>query len=128
MSQMTDDSGAAAVSVTQELQDLRYACDRLDIKWDYRHKSKTLLRRIKQAEEEANPVVTLTEPTTSSATANVAIESVSVMGKEGHMVEFTNNSHRPREIPHDVEAALEYMMSYKRANAKLVRSFIESLL
>ena len=113
MSQMTDDSGAAAVSVTQELQDLRHACDRLDIKWHWRHKATSLIRMIQDNEDQAKPQNTV-EVELIAVADNGAPDSTSI---------------KPvRQIPHDVESALEYMMSYKRANAKLVRSFIESLL
>ncbi len=113
MSQMTDDSRAADVSVTQELQDLRHTCDRLDIKWHWRHKATSLLKMIKEREEADNPVLAVVSDEGSTVTATVNSGTVAV---------------RPRTIPANVEGALEYMMSYKRANARLVRSFIESLL
>lgn len=107
-----DDSGTAAMKISPELQNLRGTCDRMDIKWHWRHKASSLIKMIKEVERTAN--------------SRMTAEKTIALGSNG---EPDSTSLKPvTEIPADVRAALDYMYAYKRANAKLVEAFIESLL
>jgi hypothetical protein len=119
MDVMTDDSGTAAVKVDQDLLDARAACDRLGINYHWKNKVPSLMRMLRAAEKKANPMMTVAKDADVTATVDANTITVSSGG---------NNQVIPRTIPPDVEVALQYMASYKKANERLVRNFIESLL
>ena len=98
----TDDSGPAAMVVTNRLAELRKTCDRMDIKWHWRHKESTLTDMVAQAIVTA-PIV------------HEAVESAPELARER------------REIPQDVKEALDYCDGYHRGNTKRIRAYIEEI-
>ena len=100
----TDDSGPAAVSVSPSLLGLRQTCDRMDIKWHWRHKESTLEGMINDKE------------------AKVEIISIQASGPS------TEHQQEQRSIPQDVLDALDYCNSYHRANTARIKEYIESIL
>ncbi len=110
-----DDSGPAASSVSPRLLELRQMCDRMDIKWHWKHKESSLEKLIK---ENVDPVFTaqVVKPISANTPAD-----------ESNLMEVAPPVEQ-RSIPQDVLDALAYCNSYHRANTARIKEYIESIL
>ena len=105
----TDDSGTAAMSVSEHLRNLRAMCDSMNIKWHWRHKESTLERMI--------------EDKRGGTLVNVSAEEVT--DAVIHAGEIATPV--KREVPQDVLDALDYCNGYHRGNTKCIRAYIEEI-
>ncbi len=108
---MTDDSGTAAMSVSAKLLALRQDCDRMDIKWHWRHKESTLEELIK----EKKPSLEI------KATSDNFVLHTTVTP------EAPESEREKRHVPQDVLDALAYCDGYHRGNTKCIRAYIEEI-
>ena len=102
---------ATAVKVSPRLLELRQACDRVDIKWHWRHKESTL-------EELIAKNVEFTVPAPACQVDALPNTDVST---------FPERVREKRHIPQDVLGALEYCDGYHRGNTKCIRAYIEEI-
>ena len=109
----TDDSGPAAMSVSEKLAFLRSDCDRVGIKWHWRHKQSTLEGMIRD-------YVAAMPDKTETVSANTP-------AGESNLMEIAPPAEK-RHIPQDVLDALDYCNGYHRGNTKRIREYIESIL
>ncbi len=98
----TSDSGPSATVVSPKLLELRQTCDRMDIKWHWRHKESTLEGYIAQFDE-----MKVTGPKITEAAPEPEREQ--------------------RPIPQDVLDALAYCNGYHRGNTKRIRAYIDEI-
>ena len=101
----------ATASVSPRLLELRQTCDRVDIKWHWRHKESTLEELIAK-----NVVFTVPAPADQ-------VDPLS----HSDVATFPERVREKRHMPQDVKDALAYCDGYHRGNTKCIRAYIEEI-
>ena len=113
---MTDDSGTAAMNVSAKLLALRQACDRMGIKWHWKHKESSLEELIRRKAAPVSGLQAMGEAVDKVMT-DVVDEVITTMEPE----------REKRHVPQDVLDALAYCDGYHRGNTKCIREYIEEI-
>ena len=140
MADVTEETGAPATKITEEMKSLRKSCDMLNIDWNHRNNVKKLQSLIAAWNEQEHTSLEpqqepKLEPRSERMTATEFVdrqeqprptwepESVSTNTDENVSV-----PRKRREIPQDVKDGLLYMRSYSKARSEVIESFIQSIL
>ena len=138
---MTDDSGPAAMSVSDHLAFLRSECSRMDIKWHPRHKESTLEGMIAKCAAMPNATRVSTESAFTMEVEDLVIKenvdpvftaqvvkpiSANTPADESNLMEVAPPVEQ-RSIPQDVLDALDYCNGYHRGNTKCIRAYIDEI-